>query len=161
MVIYLIFQSSPSAPPLFSAWNTGRKWYVKGVSLFKRNRFLQTPWFIGAISCIKPVLLNNRLMKINNFWLFSKKILSIIRWFAINLIILQRKEFLLKRESSFCSTFEDKNNRHTKENRNFMTIASVKELRYFYAVAWCFAIYRELMIRLFALSTTEVSNEER
>ena len=41
---------------------------------------------------------------------------------------------LKERESSFCSTFEDKNNRHTKENRNSMTIASVKKLRHFYAV---------------------------
>ena len=77
----------------------------EGVSLFKRNSLLQTPWFIGAISCIKPVLLNNRLMKINNFRLFSQKILSIIWWFAINFITLQRKEFLLKRETPFTYHF--------------------------------------------------------
>ena len=39
IVIFFIFHSLPSVNPLFSAWNTGRKWYVKGVSLFKRNFF--------------------------------------------------------------------------------------------------------------------------
>ena len=79
------------------------------------------------------------------FWLKSRKLLIFINRLLSKTGFIQemapinqggcKREFLLKRESSFCSTFEDKNNRHTKENRNFMTIASVKELRYFYAVA--------------------------
>ena len=98
-------------------------------SLFKRNSLLQTPWFIGAISCIKPVLLNNRLMKINNFRLFNQKILSIIRWFAINFIILQRKEerntFYIPfptgiscRKEGFCSgcTLKDEIDDHCSQN---------------------------------------------
>ena len=161
MVIYLIFQSSPSATPLFSAWNTGRKGYVKGVSLFKRNSFrCKVMKFIANHQIIERI-----------FWLKSRKLLIFINRLLSKTGFIQemapinqgvcKRGVLLKRESSFCSTFEDKNNRYTKENRNFMTIASVKELRYFYAVAWCFAIYREMMIRLFALSTTEVSNEDR
>ena len=157
MVIYLIFQSPPSAKPLFSAWNTGRKWYVKGVSLF-------FPLQNYEIYCKSPNYWKDFLLKSQKLLIFINRLLSktgfIQEMVPMNQGVCKRG-VLLKRESSFCSTFEDKNNRHTKENRNFMTIASVKELRYFYAVAWCFAIYRELMIRLFALSTTEVSNEER
>ena len=110
----------------------------KGISLFKRNIVLLNSWYIGVILPQIVILAQHSLDKNQYFYVFMKKsmynlvIWSIFHTFAPwDVSLKERNTFLLN-------------------NSQCLIVVAVPHSNII-----------ELMMRLLALSTTEVSNEER